>query len=510
MTEEQSRPDDPATWSGPRAEIPPTTLTALIEAQVLRTPEAVALVSARTRLTYSELDARANRLARLLAARGAGPEKVIALALPRSAEALVATLAVLKTGAAYLPVEPDHPPDRIAFMLADSGCSAVVTLGPAAFSRPAVRLDDPDVLAELAGHDAAGLARRCAPDQSAYVIYTSGSTGRPKGVIITHRSVVNYLTWCVAAYPGVGGLTPLHSPLSFDLTVTGCFAPLVVGGAVRLAGVEEGSGDGEPYTFLKATPSHVPLLTALPGECSPTGQLVLGGEPLLGEVVEAWRAAHPKVTVVNEYGPTETTVGCSEYRIEPDDEVPGGVLPLGRPIFNTSMYVLDEGLNPALPGTTGELYIAGVQLARGYVNRPGLTSASFLPDPFGPPGSRMYRTGDLGRWNAAGLLEFAGRIDDQVKVRGFRIELGEVEAALAGHPEVAQAAATVAGERLIACVTLRPGSGAVPVTLRRHVARTLPGYMIPAKILIRDALPLTPNGKLDRKVLFQNEDDHAD
>ncbi|GLZ29182.1 hypothetical protein Lesp02_13720 [Lentzea sp. NBRC 105346] len=461
---------------GPVRAVPDSTLPALFEAQVERTPDAIALIVGDTQLSYQDLNRRANRLAHHLIGRGVGPDQLVALRLPRSADLVVACLAVLKAGAAYLPIEADHPADRIAFTLADA--------------QPVLVLDS---VAGAGGPDT-NPAVEFSSHTAAYVIYTSGSTGRPKGVVVSHHNVVNYLAWCLEAYPGVRDSALVHSPVSFDLTVTGLYAPLISGGTVHLGELAEGA-----YSFIKATPSHLPLLTALPERCSPTGQLVLGGEPLPGDQLDAWRRLHPAVAVVNEYGPTETTVGCSEFRIEPGAEIPRSVLPLGLPIWNTDMFVLGDRLTPRPAGVTGELYIAGHQLARGYLNRPGLTAERFVANPFGGPGERMYRTGDLARWTVSGELEFAGRVDHQVKIRGYRVELGEIEATLAAHPAVAQAVVIVRDDRLIAYVVL--GEALDPLLLKDFVTDRLPEYMVPSAFVELDELPLTRNAKLDKDAL---------
>ncbi|MFF9707088.1 amino acid adenylation domain-containing protein, partial [Streptomyces griseofuscus] len=370
-------------------------------------------------LSYRELNARANRLARVLVGQGAGPERFVAVALPRSAELVVALLAVLKTGAAYVPIDPDYPADRIAYILADADPMCVITGFGAQADLPKgstqVLLDEPEMTARLAAmsHENVADADRLAPlgaDAPAYVIYTSGSTGRPKGVVVEHRSVVDYVWWAVETYPGVRGNALLHSPVSFDLTVTVLFAPLVSGGRVVVAELEESPAveavlAGAPLTFAKVTPSHIALLDALPGVFSPSGDLVVGGEQLTGEQLGRWRRAHPTAVVINEYGPTEATVGCVAYRLLPGVEAAVGAVPVGRPSWNTRVYVLDAGLCPVPVGVAGELYVAGEGLARGYLNRPGLTAERFVADPFGVPGSRMYRTGDLVRWNADGEME---------------------------------------------------------------------------------------------------------
>ncbi|WP_323136536.1 non-ribosomal peptide synthetase [Streptomyces anulatus] len=488
---------------------PALLLPRMFEAQVERTPRATALIEGDLTLTYAELDLRANRLAHALIAAGAGPEQRIAVLLPRSANLVVALLAVLKAGAAYVPVDPEYPADRIGFMLEDAAPSLVIadarTRGVVPGALPVLDVDadrhapataplDEDRTAPLrAGHPA-------------YVIYTSGSTGRPKGVVVTHRSVAVYLEYARQNYPSVAGSALLHSPVSFDLTVTALYAPLVSGGHVRVASLE-GPGTGAPRpSFLKATPSHLALLGILPEEFSPSGELVVGGEMLIGEVVEEWRRRQPGVTVVNEYGPTEATVGCVEYRLGPDDAVPGGPVPIGRPMWNSRIHVLDQALRPVPPGVAGELYIGGGQLARGYLERPALTAERFVADPYGEPGARMYRTGDVGRWRADGELEYLGRLDDQVKLHGFRIELGEVEAVLAQHPRVARAAATVREDvpghrQLVGYAVPREGESVDAAEVAAFAAGPLPAYMVPSAVVVVDALPLTPNGKLDRGAL---------
>ncbi|WP_405775440.1 non-ribosomal peptide synthase/polyketide synthase [Streptomyces sp. NBC_00859] len=493
-------------WNDTGREVSGGTLPELFEEQVVRTPDATAVVFDGVEVSYRELSERASRLARVLAERGAGPERFVAVALPRSADLVVALLAVLKTGAAYVPVDPDYPADRIAYILEDAAPMCVVTVGDGG-----VEVPDGTARVLLDEYSEAELPVSLDPGTPAYVIYTSGSTGRPKGVVVEHRSVVDYVSWAVEMYPGVRGSALLHSPVSFDLTVTVLFAPLVSGGCVVVADLEEDPAVEEvlaavPLSFAKVTPSHVALLEALPGVFSPSGDLVVGGEQLTGEQLERWRRAHPTATVVNEYGPTEATVGCVAYQLVPGQPALAGPVPIGRPSWNTRVYVLDGGLSPVPVGVVGELYVAGAGLARGYLNRPGLTAERFVADPFGTPGSRMYRTGDLVRWNASGEIDYLGRIDDQVKVRGFRIELGEVESVLATHPDVAQVAVVVredrpGDKRLVGYVV--PAAGAVvdPQALRGHAAKAVPDYMVPSAVMVLDALPLTANGKLDRRAL---------
>jgi amino acid adenylation domain-containing protein len=475
-------------WNDFPREVPSATLVESFERQVAASPDRPAVVFGPQSLTYAELNARANQLSAVLREQGVGPEKFVAVKMPRSTDLVVALLGILKAGGAYLPLDPSYPADRLEFMVSDVAPVLTLTELPALAGRPA---DNP--------------VSPLLPGNAAFVIFTSGSTGRPKGVVVQHDSLNQYLSWTRSAYPGVGGRSLVHSPVSFDLTVTGLFSTLTSGGCVTIVDLDRSADPSQVAqqpTFVKATPSHLPLLLNLPDVFSPTGQLVLGGESLMGEVLDQWRARFPHTTVVNEYGPTETTVGCTEYRIEPGDEVRAGVVTIGKPVWNTRMYVLDKALRPVPPGVPGELYIAGDLVTRGYHNRRGLTASKFVADPFGPPGSRMYRSGDLGRWRTDGNLEFIARVDDQVKVRGFRIELGEIEGRIGTHPDVRHAAVIVredrpGDKRLVAYVV-----GDVDLdVLRKHVADALPEYMVPAAFVPLDALPLTANRKLDRKSL---------
>ncbi len=501
---------------------PAASVLDLVARQAGLTPDQPAVRCGADVLSYAELDARANRLARRLVALGIGPEDVVAVAVAKSAELLVALLAVLKAGGAYLPVDADYPAERISFMLADARPALLLTTGSVQAGLPDMdvltcHLDRPDPTAPAADTPLTDDDRR-APlrdDHPAYIIYTSGSTGRPKGVVVTHRSLADYLTWAGQAYPGARGVALLHSSVSFDLTVTALFTPLVVGGCVLVAPLEhdprlEAWLAENPCTLLKATPSHLALLDALPPVFAPTVDLLLAGEPLTGDALDTWRRRHPGVRVRNVYGPTETTVSCTEHQIEPRRDLPPGPVPIGRPLPGNRAYVLDERLRPVPVGVKGELYVGGTGLARGYLRRPGLTAQRFLADPFGLPGSRMYRTGDLVRWRADGHLECLGRTDDQVKVRGFRIELGEIEAALVRHLGVARAVAATHGTsfddvRLVGYVVAGEGVRLDTQELRRFAERALPDHMVPAAFVVLDTVPLTANGKVDRGALPEPE-----
>jgi amino acid adenylation domain-containing protein len=499
---------------------PPRPVHRLVEDQVDRTPAAVAVVAGGQALTYRELDDRANRLARLLIEHGAGPERVVAVVVTHTADTVVALLAVLKAGAAYLPVEPDHPRDRVAFMLAD--VRPVVVLADAGANLPEtdvpVLAPDTSSAATLPADPVDDAHRRAPllPAHPAYLIYTSGSTGRPKAVVVEHRSVADYLAWTSREYRGPAGVALVHSPISFDLTVTALFTPLVTGGRVVLARLTDPDPASaaalrrEPTTFLKATPSHLPLLESLPEEFSPTDELLLGGEALTGEALRAWRERYPGTTVLNVYGPTEATVNCAEHSIAPGSPLPAGPVPIGRAQAGARLHVLDAGLRPVPTGVPGELHIAGTGLARGYLGRPGLTAERFIADPHGPAGSRMYRTGDVVRRRSDGELVFLGRVDDQVKLRGHRIEPGEVEAVLAAHPSVDRAVVVVREDvpgdrRLVGYLVPDPTGGidaAVDVeAVRAAAAGVLPEYLVPSALVVITEVPLTRNGKVDRAAL---------
>ncbi|MFI8462025.1 amino acid adenylation domain-containing protein, partial [Kitasatospora sp. NPDC085464] len=503
-------------WNDTAHDVPEdTTILDLFRAQAARTPHAPAVSGPDGTLDYAELDARSSRLAHLLVARGAAPERFVAIALPRTAGMVVALLAVLKTGAAYLPVDPDYPAERIAFMLDDTRPTLLLTTGELAAAlpdggTPRLLLDDPALAGELAARPATAptdAERHGAllPAHPAYVIYTSGSTGRPKGVVIEHRSLGAYLQWARDAYPAMTGTSLLHSPISFDLTVTALYTTLVSGGLVRVADLDETAAEGPTPTFLKGTPSVLALLEALPADASPSRLVMLGGELLLGEVIDRWRARRPDADVLNVYGATEATVNSVQYRIPAGAPSPTGPVPVGRPFWNTRVYVLDSALRPVPAGVPGEAYIAGTGLARGYWHRAGLTSERFVADPYGPPGSRMYRTGDVLRWNHDGLLEFVGRGDGQVKLRGYRIELGEIEAVLAAHEHVTQAAVLLRedqpGDKRLVAYAATGGRTVTSDELRALAAGRLPEYMVPSAFVVLEAFPLTPNGKLDRRAL---------
>ena len=506
-------------------EVPDTTLPALFEAQVACSPEAIALLFGEQRLSYAELDARSNQLARHLVRQGIGPESLVALALPRSPAMIVALLGVLKAGAAYLPLDSGYPPQRLAFMLKDSGARCLIIAGPAPFISevdmewPAMlRLDDPGLqqhLATLPDHKLADAERTAplVPGNLAHVIYTSGSTGIPKGSANTHASVVN-LAWRPSyAEIGPNDTVLQFAPFAFDASVFEIWGALLNGARLLLA--SDGPADLNRLSaelehhrvtiawltaglFEQVVTDHLPMLR-------PLKQLLVGGDVLPVAAVRQVLSAYPELRLTNGYGPTETTVFACTHRITAADSTTMSV-PIGRPIGNVRAYVLDPSLSPLPIGVPGELYIAGAGLARGYHNRPGLTAERFLACPFGPPGTRMYRTGDLARRRSDGTLDFLGRADAQVKIRGFRIEPGEIEAALLDLPAIAQATVQpreIAGEtRLVAYFVPRPGETIPPVpALRQALAARLPDYMLPSAFVSLASLPLTVNGKLDRHAL---------
>ena len=516
-----------AGWNDTARDVPGVTLAELFEVQAARTPGALAVECGDEALSYAELDERANRLARYLVSLGAGPERLVAVAMDRSAGLVVALLAVLKSGAAYLPVDPQYPAERIGYVLGDARAVLVVcdqaTAGRVrAGDIPREVVDDEACAAAVAGLSAARLDNRerlaaLVPSHPAYVIYTSGSTGRPKGVVVEHGSVVNLLSWARDEF-GAGELSRVlaSTSLSFDVSVFEIFTPLISGGSIEivpdLLALADSGGDPWRGSLISAVPSALSEVLSVHGAQARAGTVVLAGEALTARAVAATRAALPGAGIRNIYGPTEATVYATAWRApDADGEEAtagnaGAAPPIGRPVWNMRAFVLDAGLGLVPPEVAGELYLSGAQLARGYLGRPGLTAERFVACPFGAPGQRMYRTGDLARWNGSGDLEYLGRVDDQVKVRGFRIELGEIEAVLAAQPGVAQAAVAVREDRpgdgrLVGYAVPAAGARLDPAGLRAAAALALPGYMVPAAVVVLDRLPLTGSGKLDRRAL---------
>ncbi|MQY25998.1 non-ribosomal peptide synthetase [Nocardia aurantia] len=496
------------------------TLVGMFADRVRREPDAVAVISGAERLSYRQLDARANGLAHALISRGVGPDRVVAVALPRSPELIVAILAVLKAGGAYLPVDPGYPADRLAFILGDA--APVVLLTDAAGSTslpdtgiPRLRIEDIDRAA------AAPPPVAVSPGDLAYLIYTSGSTGTPKGVAVTHGNVASLFLstadWCAF---GPGDVWAWCHSQAFDFSVWEIWGALVHGGRVVVVPWEVVRTPtqlwdlivGTGVTVLNQTPSAFQALARARAERGNTESalrmVIFGGEALQDAHLQPWYSAGGDgPALVNMYGITETTVHVTRLDLSTVQRFHGGS-PIGAPLGNMRVFVLDPGLTPVPVGVPGELYVAGAQLARGYHGRPGPTAARFVADPFDPAGGgRLYRTGDVARWTGAGTLEFVGRADDQVQIRGFRVEPGEVESALAQHPSVTQAVVVArdfgadGDSRLIGYVVVDPDRPVDGAHMRRFVSGLLPEFMVPAVVTVLDAVPLTSNGKVDRRAL---------
>ena len=509
-------------WQGPAAEGAPLVLEQL-EAQAARTPARVAVECGTESLTYGALNGRANQLARVLRARGAGPERVVGVAVERSVELVVALVGVLKTGAAYLPLDMTLPTARLRRMVAETVPTCVLTTQALAAQVPVPApyvLDAAPTLADLCRQEVRNLtdAERLTPlrpQHPIYILYTSGSTGVPKGVLNIQQSLVNHLLWMKAVYRiNETDRVLQKTPHSFDVSVWELILPLISGG--RLVMLPPGQ-HGDPVclaetivaqhvTTVHFVPSMLRAFLDDPVSARPLGlrRVLCGGEALPGALQQRCLQRLGGVQLHNLYGPTETTIDVTAWTCGVSDGA--AQPPIGRPIWNTRVYVLDAGLELALVGVTGELYVAGAGVARGYVGQPGATASRFVADPYGGAGTRMYRTGDLGRWRADGTLEFLGRVDQQVKVRGFRIELEEIESTLRGAPGVAEAAVVVREDqpqqrRLVGYVLPIEQATLDGQGLRERVSATLPDYMVPAVIVLLQAWPLNANGKLDRNAL---------
>jgi amino acid adenylation domain-containing protein len=492
----------------------------LIARRATAIPDAVAVVVEGRTLSYAQLNANSNQLARFLRTRGVGPEVLVGLCLRRSAALLTAILGILKAGGAYVPLDPRDPAERRRFQLQDSGAKAVVTTDDLAGDLVAeettvVRLDAD--WRDIARENTSNLEPSATLENPAYVIYTSGSTGKPKGVVVLHYGLSNYLTWAAKAYGKEAQRSALvHSSVAFDLTITGLFTPLLVGGRVELlpddAGVEGVVGAlRQPHIrgIVKITPAHLDLLSQQlrPQEAAGKVELfVIGGENLTAESLRFWREVSPGTRLINEYGPTETVVGCCVHEVGRHDPFTGSV-PIGRAIDNTGLYILDKQRQPVGSGETGELYIGGAGVARGYLSRPELTLKHFLTDPFAKEaGARMYKTGDLARCREDGTLEYLGRIDHQVKIRDYRVELGEVEAVIAKHPAIRRCVVLAredepANKQLVGYAIRRDGQTLAPKELREFLRQKLPEYLVPSHYVFLDFFPLTSNGKVDRRAL---------
>ncbi|KYF79126.1 hypothetical protein BE11_45185 [Sorangium cellulosum] len=490
----------------------------LFEAQAERTPDAVAVIFDEKQLSYRALNERANQVAHALRKRGVGPDGLVAIAAERSVEMVVGLLGILKAGGAYVPIDPEYPADRIAFMLEDAGAPVLLSQWPVASRLPAHRAEvlclDAD-RAEIDREPTGNLAVPVSPDNLAYTIYTSGSTGRPKGAGNSHRGLLNRLQWMQERY----GLTARDrvlqkTPFSFDVSVWELFWPLMTGAGLVVAGPGD-HRDGErlvelitrhDVTTLHFVPPMLQAFLETPGasSCRSLRRVICSGEALPSELARRF-FERLDAELHNLYGPTEASIDVTSWACRREDA--SASVPIGHPIANTQIYLLDRHGQPVPAGVAGELHIGGVGLARGYHERPALTAERFVPDPFGSaPGGRLYRTGDLARHRPDGAIEFLGRLDHQVKIRGLRVELGEIEARLLQHPGVGEAVVVArdeahGGKRLVAYVAGRDGSAPEPEALRAWVGEALPAYMVPSPIALLERLPLSPNGKVDRRAL---------
>ncbi|MBD0693806.1 non-ribosomal peptide synthetase [Streptomyces sp. CBMA123] len=480
----------------------------LISERAARRPDTVAIERGEERLTYAEVEERANRLAHHLVGLGIGPDVLVGVSVERGPDLVVGVLGTLKAGGAYVPIDPDHPAERAAAILAEARPAVVLTHARhrdlfAGTSTPLVLLDQD--WPAVATRPATAPPDRGGPRDLVYTVYTSGSTGKPKGTMVEHRSMVNTVEAVIPLHVRPGSRIYQLSPMSFDAASLVLLSTLA-GGATLVAPVTAGTYSGaelierlreSDVTAVTGPPTVLPVLD--PAELPNLESILCGGEVLTPDLAEAWS---PGRRLLNGYGPSECAVAATLFAAEPGVRYDN--VPIGRPIPNTSAYLLDDRLRPVPPGVTGELYLGGAGVGRGYVGRPDLTAERFVADPFGAPGARLYRTGDLARWNPDGTLEFAGRADDQVKIRGFRVEPREVENVLLRHEAVAEAAVVVqadgAGKRLVAYVV---PCAEVPAAdeLRAHVARYVPAYMVPAAVVSMTALPINRNGKLDRTAL---------
>lgn len=494
----------------------------VFEAQVERTPDAMALAFEGTGLTYAELNGRANQLARFLMARGVGPRALVPICLARSAEMIISLLGILKAGGAYVPLDPAFPKQRLSFMLEDTGATLLVTQENLRdlfieFQGSAICLDSEwDSIAE-GGYENPAVPVDC--EDLAYVIFTSGSTGRPKGVAVEHRQLVNYVNSVIEVLElPFGGSYATVSTLAADLGNTMVFPSLCCGGTLHVVAQERATDPDALAEYfsknaidcLKIVPSHVAALigTANAENVLPRKRLILGGEASTSKLIRTLQSLAPGCMIFNHYGPTETTVGVMTYNVMRSGLDDGSAyLPLGRPIRNTQAYILDEHLGPVPIGVAGDIYIGGAGVTRGYLNHPELTAEKFIPDPFGRnPGGRIYRTGDLGRYLPNGNVEFLGRADEQVKIRGFRIELSEVESTLTQHHGVREAVAGVVGDssadKQIVAYIVAGQSGPPSISeLRSFLKERLPDYMSVSSFVFMDSIPLTANGKIDRRAL---------
>ncbi|MBY0272923.1 MAG: non-ribosomal peptide synthetase [Alphaproteobacteria bacterium] len=497
-------------------------VTTEFEKQVNKNPESIALTYDGKELTYASLNDKANQLAKYLHELGVRSESVVGIGLERSFDLIISILAVLKTGGAYVPLDPNYPEDRLKYILSDSGAKILLTHSSvfsnvSFFSGMPILLDN--VLLKIESYSSDNFEIKRDLNHLAYVIYTSGSTGQPKGVAIEQRSLGSYINWCIEQYP-CNGTVLLHSSVAFDMAITNIFPPLLSGGKIvilpenkRLENLQRDNICRDKLNFLKLTPSHLMALSRLEDKnnfFNSVDTLILGGEALLHDHLIKCFEANKNLKVINEYGPTEATVGCGTFQIDCLNSTHGAV-PIGEPIQNMKLYILDKYYRQIPNGVVGELYIAGVGLARGYLNRPDLTAEKFIPDPFNDePGARLYRTGDLARYLPDGNMEYVGRIDHQVKIRGYRIELGEIESVLRKHPDINDAVVIDSQEndyKILVAYLIRKeeisneNEKEFIDQIRSFLKKCLPEYMIPTYFMTIPKLPLNHTGKIDRKAL---------
>ncbi|AFZ33413.1 Non-ribosomal peptide synthase (plasmid) [Gloeocapsa sp. PCC 7428] len=503
-------------WNKTTIEYPLLGIHQLFEAQVERTPDNIAVSFENQQLTYRELNCKANQLAHYLRSLGVKPDVLVGICLPRSLELVIGLLGILKAGGAYVPIDPKLPRDRIEYILKDAQVSRLICSHSTQITEAILIDSDRDAIAQFPSTNPDNMT---SGQNLAYVIYTSGSTGTPKGTLLTHQGLTNYLNWAMTAYNVEQGCgAPVQSSIGFDATITSLYAPLLVGKTVVLIPEDReieilGAllSANSHFSLVKSTPAHLDILSQLLADkhnWQSTNAFVVGGDALLKHHLDFWCDRDPRAKIINEYGPTETVVGCCVYDAISVDNI-ANTVPIGRPIDNIQLYILDQYLQPVPVGIPGELYIGGISLARGYLNKPELTAEKFIPNPFNRGNaiaeSRIYKTGDLARYRADGNIEYLGRLDRQVKIRGFRVELAEIETILTQHPHIQQAVATVQNnsdrQQLIAYIVLQPESKITHSEIRQFLESKLPDYMIPSVFVTLPALPLTNNGKVDRKAL---------